>query len=61
MLLPTTEAVVVRGIYTLQTISYRDEFDRRGSPELHDLMSVLAEEVHVHVGTSATACIDLYG
>ena len=33
------------GLFTLKTVSYRTEFDREGSQERHDLMSLLADEV----------------
>ena len=40
-----SEAKVVSGLFTLKTVSYRTEFDREGSQERHDLMSLLADEV----------------
>lgn len=44
-----TEALVVSGLYTLKTVMYRAEFDRDGSPELRDLIAVLAGEVRMAI------------
>ena len=40
---------MVRGVYTLEGVSYRDEFGRRGSLELHHLIPALAEEVRTSI------------
>ena len=39
------EAKVVRGMFTLQTISYSSALGRDGSRERHNLISSLADEV----------------
>ena len=46
------------GLFTLKTVSYRTEFDREGSQERHDLMSVLADEVcmNLHSLSCCSVC-----
>lgn len=41
----STEAVVVRGLFTLTTVSYQSSFDREGSSDLPQLTSQLTHQV----------------
>ena len=45
----STEAVVVRGLFTLTSVSYHSSFDRQGSTELTQITSHIAHQVHTHM------------